>query len=134
MRVSQSVANERKRRAGRRWIRELYFRDPLRARILAACSVGMKPWLPNGEASQAQAERTVEFQAREDSAGEKVRQATAVCRLGRWTFALGENEEIQWERIWLMRGREEAGRAASVSPRTIPVGKGEVHFLLWERR
>ena len=90
----------------------------------------MKPWLPNGEASQAQAERTVEFQAREDSAGEKVRPATAVCRLGRWTFALGEKEEIQWERIWLMRGSEEADRAASVSPRTIPVGKGEVHFLL----
>ena len=126
MRVSQSVANERKRRAGRRWNRELYFRDPLRARILAACSVGMKPWLPNGEASQAQAERTVEFQAREDSAGEKVRPATAVCRLGRWTFALGEKEEIQWERIWLMRGSDETERAASASPRTMAVGKGEV--------
>ena len=78
MRVSQSVANERKRRAGRRWIRELYFFDPLRARILAAWSEGMKPWLPSGEASQAQAERTVEFQAMEDAAGEKVRPATAV--------------------------------------------------------
>lgn len=83
MRASQSAANDRKRRAGRRWIRELYLRDPFRARTFAACSEGINPWLPWGEANQAQAERTVDLQARDDSSGEKVRPATAVWRLER---------------------------------------------------
>jgi len=47
---------------------------------------------------------------------------------------LGEKVETQCERIWFMRGSLVVERAASATPRMIPVAKGEVLIRLWERR